>query len=79
MFDMQRWISSEPTIVVRGRQLMVVSNNTESFSDKQTGRYPDAAVVVIAGSLAVLGFLAMFFIITSLCHCRERYTSYYDP
>ena len=65
MFDLQQWISSKPTIVVRGRQLMVVSNNTES-SDKQTDRYPDAAVLVIAGSLAVLAFLVIFFIITSL-------------
>ena len=67
MLDLEQWISSEPTVVVRGRQLKVVSNKTVP---KKNGRYSDAAA---AGSSAVLAFLVISaMIVTAICCYRKR-------
>ena len=70
MLDLEQWISSEPTVVVRGRQLKVVSNKTVPVVGKKNGRYSDAAA---AGSSAVLAFLVISaMIVTAICWYRKR-------
>ncbi|CAI8044470.1 hypothetical protein GBAR_LOCUS24665 [Geodia barretti] len=72
MYDLAQWIATEPTVVVRGMLLKVVPNSNKPAFDEKSGRYSDAAVMVIIGSSAILAFLVIFVTVAAICRYRER-------
>ena len=65
-------MDSEPTVVVRGERLKIVTNDTVSSIEDKTGHFLVSAVVVLVGCLAVIVFLVGFITVAVVCRQKER-------
>jgi len=75
--DLERWVSSTPTVVVQGEQLQVLSSETQSSlnCDKQEQENSDMLSTTLGSVVAVMLLLLCIITATvfSIIYCKWRF------